>query len=173
MSGGDIEARVAAISAEGERTLVLHGPEPSGRTAARMLPALPGVCFAESADPARALRQAVEHGLGRLILFATADDLVAALGLGADGLLGEITIDMGGTPELAAEVAAAGSARRACALWRDAGLLGPCGRELCRRVAAELESAAAGAGDDPIAAQVVLLDDAGERMIGMYGRLRR
>jgi hypothetical protein len=83
-------------------------------------------------------------------------------------------------------------------MWEDAGLLGQCGRELCRRVAGELERAAAqaaagtaamgqapaGTGAEgeaaagteaagsPVAAQVVLVDASGERMIGMYGRLR-
>ncbi|XVQ09271.1 hypothetical protein ACQP1W_43180 [Spirillospora sp. CA-255316] len=210
---GGIGGAVAAIAARGERTLVLHGAGPSGRTAARMLPKLPEVCFVEvgagtaaGADVNEALRQAVEHGLGQLVLLATADGL-APLEPADD--LGGITADMGGSAELTAEVAAAGSARRAYELWEGAGLLGPCGRELCRRVADGLERAAvalAGAGgpagadgragadgpagaaglagvdgparaagpaDSPIAAQVVLLDSGGERMVGMYGRLSR
>jgi cobalt-precorrin-5B (C1)-methyltransferase len=186
----DIKRRVAEIAAAGERTLVLHGGGPAGPAASRMLPKLPEVCFtgmdpSAGDDPGEAVRQAVEHGLDKVIVVATAD------GLPRGPLLGDITTDMGGTPALAAEVAAAGSAGRACELWRDAGMLGPCGRELCRRVADDLERVAAshvpgrrapssGAAPSPspapagspIAAQVVLMDDGGRQMIGMYGRLR-
>ncbi|MBG6091605.1 hypothetical protein [Actinomadura viridis] len=201
-----VREAVAAIAAEGQGTLVLHGPGPAGRAAAGMLPRLPEACFLETAgaagpspaagaapdgapgpspaagaDVAEALRQAVAHGLGQLILLGTADDLAPYAGTGADGdgggaPLAEITTDMGGPPALAAEVAAAGSVRRACELWDDAGLLGPCGRELCRRVAGDLERAAAeaaGTGRSPVAVQVVLLDSGGDRMVGMYGRLQR
>ncbi|MFC5746965.1 hypothetical protein [Actinomadura rugatobispora] len=178
-SGGG--GAVAAIAAQGERTLVLHGAGPAGRTAARMLPKLPEVCFVEvgagtaaRGDVDEALRQAVEHGLRQLILLATADALAALEPV--DGLAG-ITADMGGSAELADAVAAAGSARRAYELWEEARLLGPCGRELCRRVADDLERAAAavreGSEASPIAVQVVLMDFGGERMVGMYGRLSR
>jgi hypothetical protein len=161
----DIKRRVAEIVAAGERTLVLHGAGPAGRAASRMLPALPEVCFTGMDDPEEAVRQAADQGLDKVVLIATADRFPGGT------VLAEVTADMGGTSALAARVAAAGSAERACALWRDAGILGPCGRELCRRVADSLEAVAASAGS-PIAAQVVLMDDGGERMIGMYGRLR-
>ncbi len=158
----DIKRRVAEIVAAGERTLVLHGDGPAGPAASRMLPKLPDVCFTGMDDVEEAARQAAAQGLGKVVVIATAD------GFPGGFPLEEITTDMGGTPGLAAEVAASDSAARACELWRDAGMLGQCGRELCRRVADRLESAA-----DGVAAQVVLLDEAGERMIGMYGRLRR
>jgi cobalt-precorrin-5B (C1)-methyltransferase len=135
---------------------------------------LPEDCFAETEDLGGAVRQAVRDGVGRLILFATPDTLDRAK---VDAPLAEITTGMGGSPQVAAAVAGAGSVRAASELWDEAGLLGQCGRELCRRVAGELERAAAEAGASqaaaPIAAQVVLLDPAAERMIGMYGRLGR
>ncbi|TDD67241.1 hypothetical protein E1298_39610 [Actinomadura rubrisoli] len=91
-------------------------------------------------------------------------------------MLDAITLDMDGGPALAARVAEAPTARHAYALWEAAGKLGPCGRELCRRTAGELErraAEAAGASASPVAAQVVLVDAAGERMIGMFGRMAR
>ena len=66
--------------------------------------------------------------------------------------------------------------RRAYELWEAAGRLGPCGRELCRRTAGELErlaAEAAGSAESPVAAQVVLVDAKGERMVGMFGRMAR
>jgi cobalt-precorrin-5B (C1)-methyltransferase len=51
------------------------------------------------------------------------------------GLLGDITRAAGGDEELTARVSAANTARHAVELWTDAGLLGPAGTELCRRVA--------------------------------------
>ena len=66
------------------------------------------------------------------------------------GLLGDITRAAGGDDELADRVTEANTARHAVELWTDAGLLGPAGTELCRRVAdvlarfcAELTAAAA------------------------------
>jgi cobalt-precorrin-5B (C1)-methyltransferase len=66
-------------------------------------------------------------------------------------------------------VRSANTARHAFELWEAAGVLGPCGRELCRRTADVLERFT----DGRIAAQVVLVDFTGKRMIGMYGRLSR
>jgi cobalt-precorrin-5B (C1)-methyltransferase len=85
------------------------------------------------------------------------------------GLLGEITLVAGGSEELAREVEAANTGRHAYELWEAAGLLGRAGRELCRRVAGVLESFT----DAQVAAQVVLVDFAGQRMVAMYGRLAR
>jgi cobalt-precorrin-5B (C1)-methyltransferase len=51
------------------------------------------------------------------------------------GLLGDITRAAGGDDELAARVTEANTARHAVEMWTDAGLLGPAGTELCRRVA--------------------------------------
>ncbi|MFC7562099.1 GNAT family N-acetyltransferase [Actinomadura namibiensis] len=158
----DITANVAAIAAAGERTLVLHTGDRTGEAARRMLPALPDVCFTDPGERADdAVRAAAAHGLAQLIVVGTIDAL-------ADGVpLAEITADMGGLPEPAAAVA--GSPARVYGLWEDAGLLGPCGRELCRRVALRLEEIV----DGSVAAQVVMVDAGGTRMVGMYGRMAR
>lgn len=159
MSG--IQTQVEAIAEAGQTTLVLHGGEPA---ATRMLPSLPEVCFAESPEVIDAVLFAAAYGLDQVILFTTAEGLPSA-----DVRLGDITTAMGGTPELAADVAKAGKVPQACVMWREADILGPCARELCRRVADDLENTAGGS----LAAQVVLLDDDGERMLAMYGRLQR
>jgi cobalt-precorrin-5B (C1)-methyltransferase len=171
----------------------------------KMLPKLPEVCFVEVGDfTGAALRRAVEHGLTQVVFVG----MVGKLTKLASGvlmthytrskvsteLLGTITTDLGGSAELAAQVAQANTARHAYELWEAAGKLGPCGRELCRRTADVLERFAAGDGrrppgreDDapgsgdalqasgggPIAAQVVMVDFTGERMVAMYGRLAR
>ncbi|MGK5553728.1 GNAT family N-acetyltransferase [Actinomadura kijaniata] len=159
----DITASVAAIAAAGERTLVLHTGDLTGDLARRMLPALPDVCFTDPGGRADdAVRAAAAHGLAQLIVVGTIDAL-------ADGVpLAEVTADMGGLPEPAAAVAGSSPAR-VYGLWEDAGLLGQCGRELCRRVALRLEEIV----DGSVAAQVVMVDSGGTRMVGMYGRMAR
>ncbi|MEU9842350.1 hypothetical protein AB0C69_24355, partial [Actinomadura sp. NPDC048032] len=141
--------------------------------ARRMLPNLPDGCFGPIA--ADRLREAVEDGLAQVVLVARMEDQAAFLG-GAAGLLESITLDMDCGPALAGRVAQAPAVRDVYGLWDAAGKLGPCGRELCRRTAGGLERLAAeasGAAASPVAAQVVLLDAAGERMVGMYGRMAR
>jgi cobalt-precorrin-5B (C1)-methyltransferase len=150
----------------------------------KLLPKLPDVCFVEVGDfTGAALRKAVEHGLRQVVFVGMAGKLTK-LASGvlmthytrsqvSTELLGGLTRDMGGSAELAAEVGRANTARHAYELWESAGLLGPCGRELCRRVAGVLERFAAEQGGSPIAAQVVLVDFTGQKMIGMYGRLAR
>ncbi|RAY11832.1 hypothetical protein DPM19_28045 [Actinomadura craniellae] len=183
---GGVEQAVSASAAQGERTLVLYTGGPTGKGARKMLPKLPEVCFVAVGDSTgAALRRAVEHGIPQVIFVGTADDLtgLAAGALVSTEPLGEITAEMGGSPELAAEVGAAGTVRHAYELWEAAGLLGPCGRELCRRAAGVLERFAAGetaadpalaaAPGGPLAVQVVLVDFTGGRMVGMYGRLAR
>lgn len=159
-----------------DRTLVLYG-EGARETARRMLPELPEACFVPAgAERVRAAAgNAAKDGLARIVLVAGMDDLVAVLG-GAAGLLESITLDMDCGVALAGEVARAASVQDAYGLWEGAGRLGPCGRELCRRTAGALERLAAetaGAPHSPVAAQVVLVDASGERMVGMYGRMAR
>ncbi|TDC86596.1 hypothetical protein [Actinomadura sp. 7K507] len=153
------------------KTLVMYGD--GVRDAARgMLPKLPDACFVPSGTGK--LREAVKDGIAQVVLVAGMDEQVAFLG--GHGILEPITLDMDGGAALAAEVAAASTPRDAYELWEAAGRLGPCGRELCRRTAGELErlaAEAAGAATSPVAAQVVLVDAAGERMVGMYGRMAR
>ncbi|MFG2003569.1 cobalt-precorrin-5B (C(1))-methyltransferase [Spirillospora sp. NPDC048911] len=199
-----VEQAVSVMAAQGETTLVLCTGGRTEKGAMKMLPKLPDVCFVEVGDfTGAALRRAVEHGLKQVIFVGMAGKLTK-LAAGVlmthytrskvnTGLLGEITTDMGGSAELAAEVAGANTARHAYELWEAAGVLGPCGRELCRRVGLVLERFAAeqvehgeqagqgeqgaiigaGSGAPPIAAQVVLVDFTGERMIAMAGRLAR
>ncbi|GLZ13559.1 cobalt-precorrin-5B C(1)-methyltransferase [Actinomadura sp. NBRC 104425] len=182
-----VEQAVSVMAAQGETTLVLCTGGRTEKGAMRLLPRLPEVCFVEVGDfTGAALRRAVEHGLTQVVFVGMAGKLTK-LASGVlmthytrsridTGLLGEITAAMGGPPELAERVAAANTARHAYELWEEAGLLGPCGRELCRRVAGVLErfaAEAAGGGRSPIAAQVVLVDFTGERMVGMYGRVAR
>ncbi|GAA4372685.1 hypothetical protein GCM10023088_26560 [Actinomadura verrucosospora] len=155
-----------------EKTLVMYG-DGAREAARRMLPNLPDGCFGPIA--ADRLREAVEDGLAQVVLVARMEDQAAFLG-GAAGLLESITLDMDCGPALAGRVAQAPAVRDVYGLWDAAGKLGPCGRELCRRTAGGLERLAAeasGAAASPVAAQVVLLDAAGERMVGMYGRMAR
>lgn len=152
-------------------TLVMYG-DGVHDAARRMLPKLPESCFVPSG--AGALRAAVKDGLAQVVLVAGVEEQVAFLG--EAGVLESVTLDMDGGAALAAEVAGAPTPRHAYELWENAGKLGQCGRELCRRTAGELErraADAAGSAASPVAAQVVLVDAAGERMVGMYGRMAR
>ncbi|WP_242905327.1 hypothetical protein [Actinomadura terrae] len=164
----------ADAASHGETTLVLYG-EGAGEAARRMLPALPDACFAPvDLDELAELTAAVEHGLAQVVLIAGLDEQAALATAPASDVLGSITRDMDGGPALSAEIA--GAPRRAYELWEAAGKLGPCGRELCRRTAGELERRAAqvaGSAESPIAAQVVLVDSTGQRMVGMFGRMAR
>lgn len=157
-----------------DRTLVMYGA--GARDAAlRMLPELPDACFVPAEAVRDAVGAAVKDGTARIVLVTGMDEQVAVLG-GAAGLLESITLDMDCGVALAGEVSRAATPQDVYALWEAAGRLGPCGRELCRRTAGELErlaAEAAGAPRSPLAAQVVLLDASGERMVGMYGRMAR
>ncbi|GAA4614470.1 cobalt-precorrin-5B (C(1))-methyltransferase [Actinoallomurus liliacearum] len=184
-----VEQAVSVLAAQGERTLVLCTGGRTEQGAMKLLPKLPDVCFVEVGDfTGAALRRAVEHGVTQVVFVGMAGKLTK-LASGVlmthytrskvdTALLGEITRDMGGSADLAARVAEANTARHAYELWEEAGLLGRAGRELCRRVAGVLEhfaedQAAQVPGASGIAAQVVLVDFTGKRMIAMYGRLAR
>lgn len=154
---------VSRIAALGESTLVLYVGGELAEGARALLPRLPEACFVP-ADPvtAPALAEAAAgHGLGQLVVVGTLPGLAALLP-STDALV-EITMCMSGSADLAERVAGPGDAYEA---WESAGVLGTHGRELCRRVADGLEPTA-------LAVQVVLLDAAGRRMVGMYGRLAR
>lgn len=178
-----VEQAVSVMAAQGETTLVLCTGGRTEKGAMKLLPKLPEVCFVEVGDfTGAALRRAVEHGLKQVVFVGMAGKLTK-LAAGVlmthytrsridTGLLAEITQAMGGSAELAAEVAQANTARHAYELWEKAGVLGPCGRELCRRVAGVLERFTDGmAGGGNLAAQVVMVDFTGQQMVGMYGRL--
>jgi cobalt-precorrin-5B (C1)-methyltransferase len=178
-----VEQAVAVMAAQGEKTLVLCTGGRTEKGAMRLLPQLPEVCFVEVGDfTGAALRRAVEHGI-RQVVFVGMVGKLTKLAAGVlmthytrsrvdTELLAELTEAVGGSAESAARVAGANTARHAYELWEADGLLGRAGRELCRRVAGVLEEFASGAGGD-IAAQVVLVDFTGQRMIAMYGRLSR
>lgn len=155
-----------------EKTLVMYG-DGARDAARRMLPKLPDACFVPIA--AERVREAVKAGLAQVVMVARLEEQTAFLGAAA-GLLESITLDMDCGPALAGRVAEATSGQDVYELWDAAGRLGPCGRELCRRTAGGLERLAAeaeGSAASPVAAQVVLLDATGERMVGMYGRMAR
>jgi cobalt-precorrin-5B (C1)-methyltransferase len=175
-----VEQAVSVMAAQGEKTLVLCTGGRTEKGAMRLLPQLPDVCFVEVGDfTGAALRRAVEHGLTQVVFVGMAGKLTKL----ASGvlmthytrsrvdteLLAEITTAMGGSEELAGQVAAANTARHAYELWEADGMLGRCGRELCRRVANVLEEFT----ESKVAAQVVLVDFTGQKMIAMYGRLSR
>ncbi|MCO5999900.1 cobalt-precorrin-5B (C(1))-methyltransferase [Actinoallomurus rhizosphaericola] len=184
-----VEQAVSVLAAQGQRTLVLCTGGRTEQGAMAMLPKLPDVCFVEVGDfTGAALRRAVEHGVAQVVFVGMAGKLTKlASGILMThytrskvdtALLGEITTDVGGPADLAARVAEANTARHAYELWEEAGLLGRAGRELCRRVAGVLErfaedQAAQVPGASGVAAQVVLVDFTGKRMIAMYGRLAR
>ena len=175
-----VEQAVAVMAAQGETTLVLATGGRTERGAMAMLPKLPEVCFVEVGDfTGAALRQAVARDLRRVVFVGMIGKLTK-LAAGvlmthytrskvSTELLAEITHDMGGDHELVSAVRSANTARHAYELWEAAGVLGTCGRELCRRTAGVLERFT----DGRIAAQVVLVDFTGKRMIAMYGRLGR
>jgi cobalt-precorrin-5B (C1)-methyltransferase len=181
-----VEQAVAVMAAQGEKTLVLCTGGRTEKGAMRLLPQLPDTCFVEVGDfTGAALRRAVEHGITQVVFVGMAGKLTK-LASGVlmthytrsrvdTDLLAEITTTMGGSPELAERVAGANTARHAYELWEADGLLGRAGRELCRRVAGVLERFAAEAVPESpgIAAQVVLVDFTGQKMIAMYGRLGR
>jgi cobalt-precorrin-5B (C1)-methyltransferase len=181
-----VEQAVAVMAAQGEKTLVLCTGGRTEKGAMRLLPQLPDTCFVEVGDfTGAALRRAVEHGIRQVVFVGMAGKLTKL----ASGvlmthytrsrvdteLLAEITTAVGGSPELAGMVAGANTARHAYELWEADGLLGRAGRELCRRVAGVLEQFVAEASPEGpgIAAQVVLVDFTGQKMIAMYGRLGR
>ncbi|MGP4024233.1 hypothetical protein [Actinomadura sp. 3N407] len=154
-----------------DRTLVMYG-DGVRDAARRMLPKLPDACFVPAGSGE--LRTAVKDGIAQVVLVAGMEEQLALLD--DTGVLESITFYMDGGAALTAEVAGAPTARHAYELWEAAGKLGPCGRELCRRTAGELERLAAetaGSAVSPVAAQVVLVDAAGERMVGMFGRMAR
>jgi cobalt-precorrin-5B (C1)-methyltransferase len=177
-----VEQAVAVLSAQGEQSLVLCTGGRTEKGAMALLPGLPEVCFVEVGDfTGAALRRAVEHGVARVVFVGMAGKLTK-LAAGvlmthytrskvSTGLLGDITRAAGGDDELADRVTEANTARHAVELWTDAGLLGPAGTELCRRVAdvlarfcAELTAAARVSP----AVEVIMVDFTGRDMIAAF-----
>ncbi len=142
-----VEQAVAVLAAQGEQSLVLCTGGRTEKGAMALLPGLPEVCFVEVGDfTGAALRRAMQYGVARVVFV---------------GMAGKLT---------------ANTARHAVELWTEAGLLGPAGAELCRRVAdvlarfcAELAvpGRAAPAGTAP-AIEVIMVDFTGRNLIATF-----
>jgi cobalt-precorrin-5B (C1)-methyltransferase len=140
---------VQVAAAQQETTVVLCTGGRTEKGAMALHPDLPEVCFVEVGDfTGAALRTAVERGITRVVFVGMVGKLTK-LAAGVlmthytrstvdTGLLGRITAEVGGSPELAARVDAANTARHAYELWESAGLLRPAGDALCARVGAVL-----------------------------------
>src|SRR5262249_36875888 len=131
-----------------------------------------------------ALGKAVERGITRVVFVGMAGKLTK-LAAGVlmthytrstvdTGLLGRITAAVGGSPELAAEVDTANTARHAYELWESAGLLRPAGDALCARVRSVL-TRFAGEHPDASAAprldvDVAMVDFTGRTVVAATGR---
>jgi cobalt-precorrin-5B (C1)-methyltransferase len=171
-----VEQAVAVMAAQGETVLVLCTGGRTEKGAMALLPALPDICFVEVGDfTGAALRRAVEHGVREVVFVGMAGKLTK-LASGvlmthytrsavSTDLLGDITRAVGGTEDLAADVASANTARHAVELWDAAALLPAAGVELCRRVAGVLERFTDGATTTDVA----MVDFSGKHLIGAHG----
>ncbi|GIH67858.1 cobalt-precorrin-5B (C(1))-methyltransferase [Sphaerimonospora thailandensis] len=163
---------ISVMAAQGERTLVLSTGGRTENAAMRLRPDLPEVCFVEVGDfTGAALRRAVDEGL-REVLFVGMAGKLTKLAAGVlmthytrskidRGLLAGITREVGGDAGLVEATAGANTARHAYELWEAAGLLGPAGRVLCRRVKGVLEAFT----DGVITASVVMVDPDGRAAV--------
>jgi cobalt-precorrin-5B (C1)-methyltransferase len=151
-----------------------------GRTEAgarALLPDLPEVCFVEVGDfTGAAVTRAVEAGLTDLVFVGMIGKLTKlAAGVLMThytrsrvevGLLGSVTRAVGAPEPVAAAVDAANTARHAYELWSSAGVLGPAGGELCRRVAQVLDRFAG----SRLRVEVALVDFTGRELVAGTGR---
>ncbi|MEU1686807.1 cobalt-precorrin-5B (C(1))-methyltransferase [Micromonospora sp. NPDC005707] len=168
---------VHVMAAQGERTVVLCTGGRTERAARALLPELPEVCFVEVGDfTGAAVTAAVGDGMTGVVFVGMAGKL-AKLAAGilmthytrskVDlSLLGAITAEAGGDPDLVAAVTAANTGRHAYELWADAGLLGPAGDLLCHRVRQVLRRFAGHA----VSVDVAMVDFAGARVVASSGR---
>ncbi|MGN9811571.1 cobalt-precorrin-5B (C(1))-methyltransferase [Micromonospora sp. BQ11] len=168
---------VHVMAAQGERTTVLCTGGRTERAARALLPELPEVCFVEVGDfTGAAVTAAVADGQTAVVFVGMAGKL-AKLAAGilmthytrstVDlSLLGAVTAEAGGPPELVAEVAAANTGRHAYELWEAAGLLAPAGDLLCRRVRQVLRRFAG----HRLTVDVAMVDFAGSRVVASSGR---
>jgi cobalt-precorrin-5B (C1)-methyltransferase len=165
-----VEQAVWVMAAQGEKTLVLCTGGRTERGAMALLPDLPEVCFVEVGDfTGAALRQAVEHGLERVVFVGMAGKLTKlAQGILMThytrskvdtGLLGRLTRDITGDEALASTVDTANTARHAYELWEAAGVLRECGDELCARVAEVLTRFS------DLRSEVAMVDFSGHRVV--------
>ncbi|KAB1908991.1 cobalt-precorrin-5B (C(1))-methyltransferase [Micromonospora sp. AMSO31t] len=168
---------VHVMAAQGERTVVLCTGGRTERAARALLPELPEVCFVEVGDfTGAAVTAAVGDGMTGVVFVGMAGKL-AKLAAGilmthytrstVDlSLLGAVTAEAGGDPDLVAAVTAANTGRHAYELWADAGLLGPAGDLLCRRVRQVLLRFAG----HTVGVDVAMVDFAGTRVVASSGR---
>ncbi|MGN9767333.1 cobalt-precorrin-5B (C(1))-methyltransferase [Micromonospora sp. SD12] len=168
---------VHVMAAQGERTVVLCTGGRTERAARALLPELPEVCFVEVGDfTGAAVTAAVGDGMTGVVFVGMAGKL-AKLAAGilmthytrskVDlSLLGAVTAEAGGDPELVAAVTAANTGRHAYELWEAAGLLGATGDLLCRRVRQVLLRFAG----DAVSVDVAMVDFAGDRVVASSGR---
>ncbi|ABP54967.1 cobalt-precorrin-5B (C(1))-methyltransferase [Salinispora tropica] len=168
---------VQVAAAQGEQTVVLCTGGRTERAARELLPELPEVCFVEVGDfTGAAVTAAVTHGLSGVAFVGMAGKL-AKLAAGVLmthytrskvdlSLLGAVTVEAGGSADLAAAVTAANTGRHAYELWEAAGLLGPAGDLLCRRVRTVLRRFAG----DAVTVDVAMVDFAGARRVAASGR---
>ncbi|MFG3707132.1 cobalt-precorrin-5B (C(1))-methyltransferase [Micromonospora sp. NPDC047670] len=168
---------VHVMAAQGERTVVLCTGGRTERAARALLPELPEVCFVEVGDfTGAAVTAAVGDEMTSVVFVGMAGKL-AKLAAGilmthytrskVDlSLLGEVTAEAGGGPDLVAAVTAANTGRHAYELWEAAGLLGTAGDLLCRRVRQVLLRFAGGA----VTVDVAMVDFAGDRVVASSGR---
>ncbi|MER7334299.1 MULTISPECIES: cobalt-precorrin-5B (C(1))-methyltransferase [unclassified Micromonospora] len=168
---------VHVMAAQGERTVVLCTGGRTERAARALLPELPEVCFVEVGDfTGAAVTAAVGDGMTGVVFVGMAGKL-AKLAAGilmthytrskVDlSLLGDVTAEAGGDPDLVAAVVAANTGRHAYELWEAAGLLGAAGDLLCRRVRQVLLRFAGNA----VTVDVAMVDFAGDRVVASSGR---
>ncbi|MFE9955344.1 cobalt-precorrin-5B (C(1))-methyltransferase [Micromonospora sp. NPDC005299] len=168
---------VHVMAAQGERTVVLCTGGRTERAARALLPELPEVCFVEVGDfTGAAVTAAVGDGMTGVVFVGMAGKL-AKLAAGilmthytrstVDlSLLGAVTAEAGGAPDLVAAVTAANTGRHAYELWAAAGLLGPAGDLLCHRVRQVLRRFAQHA----VTVDVAMVDFAGGRVVASSGR---
>ncbi|WP_018255675.1 cobalt-precorrin-5B (C(1))-methyltransferase [Salinispora mooreana] len=171
---------VQVAAAQGESTVVLCTGGRTERAARELRPELPEVCFVEVGDfTGAAVTAAVTHGLSGVAFVGMAGKL-AKLAAGVLmthytrskvdlSLLGAVTVEAGGTAELAAAVTAANTGRHAYELWEAAGLLGSAGDLLCGRVRAVLRRFAG----EAVAVDVAMVDFTGVRCVAASGRWAR
>ncbi|MER7441239.1 cobalt-precorrin-5B (C(1))-methyltransferase [Micromonospora avicenniae] len=168
---------VHVMAAQGERTVVLCTGGRTERAARTLLPDLPEVCFVEVGDfTGAAVTAAVADGLTRVVFVGMAGKL-AKLAAGVLmthytrskvdlSLLGAVTAEAGGTPDLVAAVTEANTGRHAYELWEAAGLLRPAGDLLCHRVRQVLRRFAG----DAVDVDVAMVDFAGSALVASSGR---
>ncbi|MCI4065795.1 cobalt-precorrin-5B (C(1))-methyltransferase [Micromonospora sp. R77] len=168
---------VHVMAAQGERTVVLCTGGRTERAARVLLPELPEVCFVEVGDfTGAAVTAAVGDGMTGVVFVGMAGKL-AKLAAGilmthytrsaVDlSLLGAVTAEAGGDPDLVTAVTAANTGRHAYELWEAAGLLGPAGDLLCHRVRQVLLRFAGQA----VTVDVAMVDFAGSRVVASSGR---